>query len=679
MNIEEAKKRIEKLRRLINHHRYLYHVLDREEISPEVLDSLKHELYNLEQKFPELITPDSPTQRVAGKPLKEFKKIVHKNPMLSLEDIFSEQEFYDWRDYLKRIDPLAVFDYFCELKIDGLAVSLKYKNGLFFVGATRGDGKIGEDITQNLKTIESIPLDIKIRNEIKNKNIEKNLLNCLKEGEIEIRGEVYMDKEIFKEVNRERIKKKEIPYANPRNLAAGSIRQLDSRLVASRKLKFLAYDIITDVGQIAHSQEHEILRALGFKTDIGKICRNEKEVFDFWRDINKKRDDLPFQIDGVVVSVNNNNLFNKLGVAGKSPRGARAFKFSPQKTTTKIKEIRVQVGRTGAITPVAILEPVTIDGVVISRATLHNADEIKRLGVKAKDTVVIERAGDVIPIISEVLKDLRSGQELDFEMPSKCPICKEHLSRLQNEVILRCLNKNCPAKKREYLYHFVSKKAFNIEGLGKKIIDQLVNNNLVNSPADIFRLKKSDLISLERFAEKSAQNLIESIKKSKIITLARFIYALGINHIGEETASDLAKFFGNINSLIKASTDNLLQVPNIGESAAKSMREWFDDSNNINLLSELFRLGISIKNPVKTKNILSGKKFVITGSLKTMTREKAKEKVIFLGGEVSDSVNRKTDYLVCGENPGSKFAKAKRLGIKIISEDDFISILSGKT
>lgn len=678
MNIKEAKKRIEKLRQLINHHRHLYHVLDREEISPEVLDSLKHELYNLEQKFPELITPDSPTQRVAGKPLKEFKKIAHKIPMLSLEDVFSEQEFYDWRDYLKRIDPSAVFDYFCELKIDGFAVSLTYKNGAFFAGATRGDGKIGEDITQNLKTIESIPLDINIGDGIKDKETEKKVLNCLKEGEIEVRGEVYMDKEIFKEVNQERIKKGETPYANPRNLAAGSIRQLDPKLAASRKLKFLAYDIITDVGQAAHSQEHEILKALGFKTDIGKICKDEKEVIDFWRDVSKKRNELFFQIDGVVVSVNNNVLFNKLGVAGKSPRGARAFKFSPQKTTTKIKEIRVQVGRTGAVTPVAILEPVAIDGVVVSRATLHNEDEIKRLGIKVKDTIVLERAGDVIPIIGEVLKDLRSGEESDFIMPSKCPACKERLLKLKDEVILRCLNKNCPAKKRGYLYHFVSKKAFNIEGLGKKIIDQLINNNLISSPADIFRLKESDLVSLERFAEKSARNLIERIEKSKIITLARFIYALGINHIGEETASDLAKFFGNINNLIKASADRLVQVPNIGESAARSIREWFDDPNNLNLLSELSSLGVLTKNPPKAKNILSEKKFVISGSLKTMTREKAKEKIIFLGGEVFESVNRKTDYLVCGENPGSKIGRAKRLGIKIISEDDFLSILSGK-
>ncbi len=678
MDIEEAKKRIEKLRRLINHHRYLYHVLDREEMPPEVLDSLKHELYGLEQKFPGLITPDSPTQRVAGKPLKEFKKTAHKIPMLSLEDIFSEQEFYDWRDYLKRLEPLTDFDYFCELKIDGFAVSLKYKNCVFFAGATRGDGKIGEDITQNLKTIESIPLNIGIKPEIKNKKTEKNILNRLEEGEIEIRGEVYMDKEIFKEVNQEKIKKGEAPYANPRNLAAGSIRQLDPRLAASRKLKFLAYDIITDIGLTTHSKKHEILEILGFKTDAGKMCRNEKEVLDFWQDVGGARNDLPFQIDGVVVSVNENSLFNKLGIAGKSPRAARALKFSPQRTTTRIKEIRVQIGRTGAVTPVAILEPAKIGGVVVSRATLHNADEIKRLGLKIRDTIVLERAGDVIPIISEVLKDLRSGEELDFKMPSKCPACEENLSRSKDEVILRCLNKNCPAKKREYLYHFVSKKAFNVEGLGKKIIDQLVDNSLVRSPADIFRLKASDLISLDRFAEKSASNLIEAIEKSKMITLARFLYALGINHVGEETAADLAKFFGNINDLKKASIDRLIQVPNIGEAAATSIRGWFNDSNNLKLLSQLSNFGVSIKSSLKVKNILSGKKFVITGSLKTMTREKAKEKIVFLGGRASDSVDKKTDYLVCGENAGSKIKRAKKLGIKTISENDFISILSGK-
>jgi DNA ligase (NAD+) len=676
MTKEEAKKRIEKLRKVINYHRYLYHVLDRQEISPDVLDSLKHELYKLEQQFPELITPDSPTQRIGGKPLDKFKKVTHLVPMLSLEDIFNEKELYEWEEYIKKLEPSAQFEYFCELKIDGFAITLIYENGLFVCGATRGDGKVGEDVTQNLRTIESIPLRLHVFGKLPNKTIETNLKKLIKTGRIEIRGEVYMDKSAFEKVNKERKKKGEPPYANPRNLAAGSIRQLDPKLAASRELKFLAYDIVTDVGQTKHSEEHQILPRIGFKTDPGKICKNLKEIVEFWKEAAKKRETLSFQIDGVVVSINNNDLFDKLGVAGKSPRGARALKFSPKRATTKIKDIKIQIGRTGAVTPVAILEPVEVGGVTITRATLHNEDEIKRLGVKIGDTVVVERAGDVIPAISKVLPELRTGKEKEFRMPRSCPVCGAKLIKPQGEVIWRCPNPDCSAKKREFLYHFVSKKAFNIEGLGPKIIDQLIEENLITEPPDIFELKEGDLVPLERFAEKSASNTISAIKNSKKIPLARFIYALGIRHVGEETAIDLANHFGRLERLKKASIEELEALPDVGPIVAKSIYEWFNNKRNLNLLKRFKEVGIEISPPPKIGTKLKGKTFAITGTLESMTRLEAQRKIRLLGGNPVNSISKNTNYLIVGKNPGSKLKKAKELGVKIITEEEFLKMIT---
>ncbi|OGZ18130.1 MAG: DNA ligase (NAD(+)) LigA, partial [Candidatus Nealsonbacteria bacterium RBG_13_36_15] len=549
MTKEEAKKRIEKLKKVINHHRYLYHVLDKQEISDAALDSLKHELYQLEQQFPKLITVDSPTQRVAGEPQKQFKKVEHKSPMFSLEDIFSEKELQDWEDYLKRLEPSTQFEYFVELKVDGFAITLIYENGVFKTGSTRGDGKIGEDVTQNLKTIESIPLKLELKKSILDKKIQESLKKAIKRGKFEVRGEVFMEKASFERLNKELLKKGEKTYSNPRNLAAGSIRQLNPKLTASRPLKFLAYDTVSDTGQSKHSEEHQILFSLGFKTDKGKICKNLSEIVDFWRNTAKKREILPFQIDGVVINVNNNALFSKLGVAGKSPRAARAFKFSPKQATTRVLDIKLQIGRTGAVTPVAVLKPVKVSGVTITRATLHNEDEIKRLGIKIGDTVIVERAGDVIPDIAKVLIDLRTGKEKDFHFPKNCPSCLTKLKKILGEVLWRCPNENCPARKRENLYHFVSKKAFNIDGVGPKIIDKLVDEKIITQAADIFALKEGDLIPLERFAEKSAKNLIESIRNSKNISLTKFIFSLGIRHVGEETANDLADYFGDINKL----------------------------------------------------------------------------------------------------------------------------------
>ena len=675
MDKAQAKQRIERLKKLINHHRYLYHVLDRQEISDEAFDSLKHELYKLEQQFPEFITPDSPTQRVGGKPLEEFKKVRHEIPMLSLEDVFTEEELGDWENYLKRLEPSAELEYFAELKIDGFAIALIYEKGLFAKGATRGDGRTGEDVTQNLKTIESIPLKLELKKKVTDADIGENIKNLIGKGKIEIRGEVYMGKADFEKLNKDLKKKGQGSYANPRNLAAGSIRQLDPRLAASRPLKFLAYDIITDFSQKKHSEEHDMLFALGFKTDAGKICKNLSEAIAFWKEVAQKREKLPYQIDGIVVNVNDNSLFERLGVVGKSPRGARAFKFSPKQTTSRVLDIKPQVGRTGAITPVAVLEPVKVEGVTITRATLHNEGEIKRLGVKIGDTVIVARAGDVIPDIARVLPELRSGEEKEFYFPKTCPICGTKLIKPKEEAVWRCPNTNCPARKRENLYYFTSKKAFDIEGLGPKIIDKLVDENLISQAVDIFTLREGDLLSLPGFAEKSAKNLIAAIQESKKISLSKFIFALGIRHIGEETAIDLANSFGSIDKLRKATREELEIIPDVGPKIAESIYNWFNSKQNQKIIEDLLRVGIEILPPEKINRKLAGKTFVLTGTLKTMTRNQAKEKIRSLGGNVSESLSGTTDFLVTGENPGSKLKRAEKLGVKIIREGEFIGLL----
>lgn len=671
---KEAEKRIKKLKETISYHRYLYHVLDKQEISDAALDSLKRELSSLEKKYPELLTKDSPTQRVGGKPLEKFKKVKHENPMLSMEDLFSEEEIQNWEDYLKRLLRAEKIEYFSELKIDGFAVSLVYKNGVFFQGSTRGNGKIGEDVTENLKTIESIPLRIKVKKGLP-KNIEQNVKKLVESGTIEIRGEVYMEKGDFKKMNETLEKEGEKKYANPRNLAAGSIRQLDPKLAASRPLKFLSYSIVNEVGQTKHSQEHEILPKLGFKANEGMVCKNLDEVFNFWREINKKRKDYPFQIDGVVVLVNDNTTFKKLGRAGRGSRAARALKFSPEEATTTVKDIVLQVGRTGAVTPVAVLEPVKVGGTTITRATLHNEDEIKRLGVKIGDTVIVARAGDVIPDIVKVLKDLRTGKEKDFHFKKKCPICGKDLVKKEDEAVWRCINPKCGAVKRKFLHYFVSKKAFDIEGLGPKLIDKLMDENLISEAPDIFKLAEGDLIPLERMAEKSASNLINSIENSKKIPFSSFIRALGIRYVGEETSIDLARHFGNLEKLKKANLEELEAIPDIGEVVAKSVYEWFHKKSNISFINKLLNSGVEIIFPKGIEKKLKGKKFVFTGSLKNLVRDEAKNKVRTMGGEVSSSISKETDFLVCGESPGSKKEKAQKLGVKIISEEEFMKMI----
>jgi DNA ligase (NAD+) len=677
MTKAEAKKRIEKLRKEIQHHDYLYYVLDRPEISDAAYDALKRELIALEKQYPEFVTPDSPTQRVGGPPLEKFEKVTHKIPMLSLQDAFNEQEVFDWEERIKKLAPQDKFDYFTELKMDGLAVSLIYKDGILWKGATRGDGITGEDITQNIKTIKTIPLRLRIEE-----------LSKKAPSEIEVRGEVFMTKKAFEELNQEQKKKGEPLFANPRNAAAGSVRQLDPKITASRKLDFYAYQLITDLGQKTHQESHQILKILGFKDNpYNQYCKDLKEVIAFHQKITKIRESLPYEIDGIVVTVNDNLLNEKLGVVGRTPRGSLAYKFPGKEATTKIKNIIVQVGRTGKLTPVAILEPVQVGGVTISRATLHNEDEIKRLGVKIGDTVIVQRAGDVIPDIVSVLKNLRTGKEKEFKMPKKCPICGAPVYRKEGEVDYYCSNKNCFATQRRQIYHFVSKKAFNIVHLGPKIVDRLIEEGLIRDAADIFSLTQGDIEPLERFAEKSAKNLIEAIEKSKKIPLARFIYALGIRHVGEETAILLTqeiqnrKFeIRNIKDLIKyfqkLSLDDLQRIKDIGPIVGKSIYDWFQKKENIKFLEKLEKAGIEIEIPkIKISKKLAGKTFVLTGELESMTREEAKSKIRELGGNISESVSRKTDFVVVGKNPGSKYKKAKELKIKIISEKEFLGMI----
>ena len=657
MDKKQAKVRIEKLKKVINHHRYFYHVLDRQEISDAALDSLKNELSNLEKKFPEFITPDSPTQRVGGEALEKFEKAEHREPMLSINDVFSDEEIEDWEAYLGRLVPGIKIEYFCEMKMDGFAISLLYKNGMLVRAATRGNGLIGEDVTENIKTIESIPLSIK------------------KSGEIEVRGEVYMDKKTFKRINKDQKKKGEKEYANPRNLAAGSVRQLDPQLTASRGLKFMAYDILGDLSQKKHSEEHDIAKDMGFPTDpYAVICKNTKEILDFWGALSNRRENLPHNIDGVVISVNDNDIFRKLGVAGKSPRGMRALKFAARQATTVVEDIQVHIGRTGAVTPIAHLKHVNIEGITVRRATLHNQDEVDRLDVKIGDTVIVERAGDVIPDVVSVVKELRTGKEKRFKLPFKCPTCGTKLSKTE-KVILRCTNKNCPARFREYLYFFVSKNAFDIEGVGPKIIDALVENGLVSKPQDIFDVKEGDLMPLDGFQEKSAESIVKSINDSKNISLVHFIRALGIRHVGAETASDLAQYFGSLEKLKAASVDDIRNIPDIGEVVTNEIYEWFHDSYNTNFVKELVSRGVKIQKSERTGTKLKGLTFVFTGTLENITRQEAERSVKMLGGDTSGSVSQATDYVVVGENPGSKYDKAEKLGVKIITESEFLKMI----
>jgi DNA ligase (NAD+) len=684
MTKQEARKRIEKLKEEINHHRYMYHVLDKLEISDAAFDTLKNELEELELQYPDLVTPDSPTQRVGGEALDEFKKVEHAVPMLSLNDAFGEEEIKAWEERIQKLVPQAKTDYFCELKLDGLAVSLVYKNGLFVRGATRGNGLIGEDVTQNLKTIESIPLRLRLPadSELKKAGLDsgqvKKVMAAVERGQIEVRGEAIMTKKVFEELNRKYKKEGKALLANPRNGAAGSIRQLDSKITAERKLDCYIYQLVSDLDQEFHQQEHELAKFLGFKTiPENRYCKNLDEVIKFHKHWAANRERLNFDCDGVVVVVNDESLYKKLGVVGKAPRYMEAYKFSGKEATTIVEEIIVNIGRTGALTPVAVLKPVKVGGVTISHASLHNMDEIERLGVKIGDTVIVRRAGDVIPDVIQVLTKLRSGKERNFHMPKTCPICGGRVERFEGEVAYRCANKNCYAINHRRLMHFVSKSAMDIEGLGEKIIDQLMREGLIRDPADIYELQESDLAPLERFAEKSAQNLIESINQSKNVAFSRFINALGILHVGEETAVDLANHFGSMAKLRQASLQDLNAISNIGEVVAKSICEWFGNEKNKKLLGWLLKQVKIVNSKVQhKKQTLKGLTVVLTGELESLSREQAKQAIREHGGDVSSTVSAKTDLVVMGSEPGSKYDKAKELGIKMISEKEFLKLIN---
>jgi len=689
MEKQQAKQRIEKLRQEINHHRYLYHVLDRQEISDAALDSLKHELYELEQQYPDLITPDSPTQRVSGKPLDKFGKVTHGVRMLSLEDIFSFKELEAWRDRIQKILPSKKFQYFAEMKMDGLAIALVYKDGVLATGATRGDGRIGEDVTQNIKTTEAIPLSLhsptktELEKFYKNvnpgfdkKKFEKFISSGFK-GVFEARGEAFMTKKVFEKINKEQKKKNEPEFANPRNVAAGSIRQLDPSITASRQLDFYGYDVISDVGQTAHHEEHEIMRLFGIKINpMYQLCRDLNEVQKFFENVKKKRGKLDYWIDGIVINVDDNEAAAKLGVVGKAPRGMIAYKFPAEQTTTIVNEVKWQVGRTGAITPVAVMDPVSIAGTTVTHATLHNYDEIKRLGLKIGDTVILEKAGDIIPKVVEVLPKLRTGKEKAIKLPTKCPVCGGPVKKKPGEVALYCTNKDCFALEIKKIMHFASKNAFDIEGLGGKIIEQLVNAGLISNAADLFRLTAGDVEPLERFAEKSAENLIEAIDESKEVSFSRFIYGLGIRHVGEETAVDLANHFGSLQKLINAEKEELESIPDIGQVVAASIHEYFNDPKNQKFVQDLVKNGVKIEEVKKrTHQPLKGKTIVLTGSLESMTRDDAKAKIRELGGNASSSVSKQTDFVVAGLDPGSKYDKAKKLGVRVIDEKEFLKII----
>ncbi len=663
---QEAKQRIEGLKVLINKYRYHRLVLDKPIIEESVEDSLKKELFDLEQEFPDLVTPDSPTQRVAGKPLKKFEKFPHPERMFSFNDAFSEEDMGDWEERLRRLDPRAVESgFYCELKIDGLAIELVYENGVLKIGATRGDGTIGENVTQNLKTVEAIPLSLLPTTDYR---LPTNLV---------VRGEVFLSKKEFEKANKEQQKKGRAVYANPRNLAAGSIRQLNPSITAARKLDSFAYSLVTDLGQKVHEDEHKILKDLGFKTNPhNKYCKNLEEVQEFRDYWEKHREKLNYEIDGIVVILNDNRMFEKLGTVGKAPRAAIAYKFSPRESTTKVKDIIVSVGRTGVLTPVAVLEPVEIGGTTVSRATLHNEDEIRRLDVKIGDTVVVGRAGDVIPDVKKVLKELRTGKEKTFHFPAKCPVCGGPVKRVEGEAAHKCVNKNCPGIKRRAIYHFVSKGAMDIEEIGPRTIDQLMDAGLIKDMADFYLLKKEDLLNLERFAEKSAENAINAVQSRKKIPLDRFIFALGIPHVGSETALDLARRFGSLKKLAGVAEEGLRKIKDVGGVVAKSIYEWFRNDYNQKLLKKFEKVGVRVlKQETSEKSSkLRGLTFVFTGTLDMLSRERAEEMVRENGGEVSSSVGKETDYVVAGEEPGSKYNRAKKLGVKIISEKEFLNL-----
>ena len=666
MNNEKsaAKARIEKLKTLINDYRYHYHVLDESIMSEAAADSLKHELSQLEEQYPEFITPDSPTQRVAGKPLDKFQKVTHASRMISLADVFSESEIRDWvaRNY-KLVDRGTEFAFFTDIKMDGLAMSLHYENGIFQQAVTRGDGLVGEDVTMNVKTIQNIPLKLNLDNPPEH---------------LEVRGEVIIFKQDFEKLNQMQAKLGEKPFANPRNLAAGTIRQLDPRIAASRPLRFMAYDLVTP-DLPTHQEAYEFLRQIGFQTSgQDHVYTHLNEVFAEIKHLGQVRGDFLFNTDGMVIKINDRKIYSELGIVGKTPRAAVAFKYPAEESTSKVRDIVISIGRTGAATPVAILDPVEIAGSTVRHATLHNSDEIEKLDIRIGDTVIVYKAGDIIPKIKEVLLTLRpeGTAPFDYEQALKNQYPELEFERPDGEVVYRVKGQDSDFILRRNLEYFASKQALNIEGLGEKNVNLLVDAGLLKSLVDLYRLQKSDLINLERFGELSATKLLNAIEGTKQAPLAKFITALGIRHVGAQTAVALADAFQSLEALRDATEEELLKIPDIGLTVSESILAYFADEDNLRQLDDFASLGV---HPVYVNHDnapLKGQSFVVTGTLTDMGREEAEDLLREKGATVTSSVTKNTTALIAGAKPGaSKVTKAEKIGIKIISEAEFHELI----
>jgi DNA ligase (NAD+) len=665
------KKQAEKLREEIRRHEYLYYVVDDPEISDAVFDKLMNRLKEMEAAHPDLITQDSPTVRVGGTPRDGFQTVRHGRAMLSLDNAFSYDALHDWDRRVRQGTGREDIEYIAEHKFDGLSISLQYEDGVLVRGVTRGDGTTGEDVTPNVKTIRSIPL-----------SVDPAVLKKSKLGAtFEVRGEILMTRKAFEAMNRQQEQKGGKIFVNPRNAAAGAVRVLDPSITATRKLDFFAYYLFVDgrVPYPKHSDSLEILKQLRFRASSDwKLCSGIEKVIDYCTDWDERREKLPYEIDGVVIKVNSTGLQNELGFTSKAPRWAIAYKYPARQETTVVNDIIVQVGRTGTLTPVAVLQPVQVGGVTVSRSTLHNMDEIDRLGLHIGDTVLVERAGEVIPHVLKVVKEGKDRKA--FRMPKNCPVCGSTIHRAEGEVAYRCVNAACPAKLKESLQHYAGRHAMNIDGLGEKIVDQLVEQKLVKDVADLYALKVDEVAELERMAEKSAQNLVDEIQASKKNPLSRLIFALGMRFVGERTGQLLAEHFSTLEDLEEAKQEQLEQVPEVGPRVAESIVEFFSEAANRKLEKKLREAGVrptAEKREVKSQK-LAGKSFVFTGGLANRSREEAGELVQQHGGKVSGSVSRKTDYVVVGTDPGSKYDKAKELGVTVLTEGEFEKLVGVK-
>ncbi len=670
-NLAGVKKKFAKLRELIRRHEYLYYVLDDPKISDAVFDRLVKQLQQLESAHPALITPDSPTQRVGGAPRKGFETFPHRPPMLSLDNAFSFDELDDFDRRVRELAGRDNVDYVAEHKFDGLSISLVYEGGVLVRGLTRGDGSTGENVTVNIKAIRSIPLSV-------------DLAECKRLGlpaDFEVRGEIIMSRKAFEDLNRQQEEQGGKRFANPRNAAAGAVRMLDPAITASRRLDFFGYYLMAG-GVFPFARHSEALQAtakLRFKaSEDWKLCRSIDDVKKYCDAWESKREKLPYEIDGIVVKVNETSWQRELGFTAKAPRWAIAYKYPARQETTVVNDVIFQVGRTGALTPVAVLEPVVVGGVTVSRSTLHNMDEIERLDLAAGDTVLIERAGEVIPHVVKVVQ--RGKTRIPVKIPERCPECGTRIHKSDEEVAYRCVNVACPARRKESLVHFAGRHAMNIDGLGEKIVDQLVDRSLVKDFADLYHLKLEDVAALERRAEKSAQNLLDEIHTSKKNSLARLIYALGIRFVGERTGQLLAEHFGSMQALAEATEEQLTEVPEVGPAVAAALVEFFSERANRKVLDRLREAGVNPKHErtIPRSTRLAGTTFVFTGALARRSREEAGAQVVANGGKVSSSVSKKTSYVVVGADPGSKFDQAKSLGVTILSEDEFDALLEGK-